>query len=228
VAPANALVTGIAIGRRILDNLQKALAYVLAVHVPIVGLTLVPIALGAPLVLLPIHVAFLHLVIDPACTIVFEAEPPVAGIMNRPPRDPRVPVFGGRVLGASFLQGGLVLAAALGSYFVALARKEPEAVVRTVTFATFLVGNLALIALPVLLRPPPLVSAPTSEQKRPFPTVLVAVSAVALVFQVLTIYVPPLAGLFRFAPPPLGLLVGAVAGGLVSVFGWPLIKRAFA
>jgi Ca2+-transporting ATPase len=215
-----ALVSGIAIGRRILDNLQKALAYVLAVHIPIVGLTLVPIAVGAPLVLLPIHVAFLHLVIDPACTIVFEAEPPVAGIMERPPRDPRAPVFGARVLGTSLLQGLLLLAAALAAYFVALQRHESEAVVRTVTFATFLVGNLALIALPVALRAP-------EKEPRPFPTVLVAVSVVALVFQALTIYVPPLAALFRFAPPPLGLFAGALVGGVASVFGGPLIKRAF-
>jgi magnesium-transporting ATPase (P-type) len=59
-----ALVHGIRTGRRIVDNLKKALAYILAVHLPIVGLTLVPIAMGWPLVLMPIHIAFLHLVID--------------------------------------------------------------------------------------------------------------------------------------------------------------------
>ena len=83
------LVHGVRVGRRIIDNLKKALAYILAVHLPIIGLTLVPIAMRAPLVLMPIHIAFLHLVIDPACSVVFEAQPEEADVMRRPPRDPR-------------------------------------------------------------------------------------------------------------------------------------------
>jgi Ca2+-transporting ATPase len=99
------LVQGVRSGRRIIDNLRKALAYILAVHLPIVGMTLVPIFLGWPLVLLPIHIAFLHLVIDPACSIVFEAEPEEADVMQRPPRDPRAPLFGRHVLAISLVQG---------------------------------------------------------------------------------------------------------------------------
>jgi len=96
-----ALVQGIRTGRRIVDNLKKALAYILAVHLPIVGLTLVPIAMGWPLVLMPIHIAFLHLVIDPACSVVFEAQPEEADVMRRPPRSPQAPMFGRRVIGLS-------------------------------------------------------------------------------------------------------------------------------
>ena len=99
------LVHGVRIGRRIVDNLKKALAYILAVHLPIVGLTLVPIAMRSPLVLMPIHIAFLHLVIDPACSVVFEAQPEEADVMRRPPRDPGSALFGRRVLGVSALQG---------------------------------------------------------------------------------------------------------------------------
>src|SRR5579871_1750143 len=99
------LVQAVRSGRRIMDNLRKALAYILAVHLPIVGLTLVPIFFGWPLVLLPIHIAFLHLVIDPACSVVFEAQPEESDVMSRPPRDPGAPLFGRRVLGVSTLQG---------------------------------------------------------------------------------------------------------------------------
>ncbi len=114
------LVHGVRMGRRIVDNLKKALAYILAVHLPIVGLTLVPIAMGWPLVLMPIHIAFLHLVIDPACSVVFEAQPPEADVMRRPPRDPKAPMFGGRVIGLSSAQGAVVLVVVLAVYVAAL------------------------------------------------------------------------------------------------------------
>ena len=139
------LVHGVRIGRRIVDNLKKALAYILAVHLPIVGLTLVPIAMRWPLVLMPIHIAFLHLVIDPACSVVFEAQPEEADVMRRPPRDPRAPLFGRRVLGVSMLQGASVLVVVLAVYVLALRLGQAEAEARALTFATFLVANLALI-----------------------------------------------------------------------------------
>src|SRR5262249_52951314 len=62
-------------GRRIYDNIQKAMVYVAAVHVPIAGMSLLPALFGWPLALLPLHIGFLELIIDPACSIVFEAEP---------------------------------------------------------------------------------------------------------------------------------------------------------
>src|SRR5512139_2526573 len=73
-------------GRRILDNLKKAFAYIFSVHVPIAGMSLLPILFKWPLVLLPVHVVFLELIIDPSCSVVFEAEPEERGVMNRPPR----------------------------------------------------------------------------------------------------------------------------------------------
>ena len=101
-------------GRRIYDNLQKALAYILAVHLPILGLTLVPIVAGWPLVLMPIHIAFLHLVIDPACSVVFEAEPEEADVMRRPPRPTTERLFGRRLIGISLSLGPSVTAILLG------------------------------------------------------------------------------------------------------------------
>src|SRR6185369_14922157 len=71
----SSIVEAVRQGRRIFDNLKKGMAYILAIHVPIAGMTLIPVLMEWPLVLLPVHIAFLHLIIDPACSIVFEAEP---------------------------------------------------------------------------------------------------------------------------------------------------------
>jgi Ca2+-transporting ATPase len=187
------LVHGVRTGRRIVDNLKKALAYILAVHLPIVGLTLVPIAMGWPLVLMPIHIAFLHLVIDPACSIVFEAQPEEADVMNRPPRDPRVPLFDRRLFGVSGLQGASVLLVVVAVYFAALRLGQNEADARALTFATFLVSNIALI---FTNRSWSRVILSSSLRDR----TLWLVTAGALVFLALVIYVPPLARMFRFAP----------------------------
>jgi Ca2+-transporting ATPase len=215
------LVHGVRTGRRIIDNLRKALAYIVAVHLPIVGLTLFPIALRWPLVLLPIHIAFLHLVIDPACSVVFEAQPEEPDIMRRPPRDPRAPLFGSVVFGVSTLQGASVLVVVLTVYVLAHRLGQSEAETRALTFATFLVSNLALIFTNRSW------SRVIVSSRLDDPT-LWAVTAGALVFLALVIYVPPLARLFRFAP--LGVLdvalcLGAGALGIawfeiVKMLGW--------
>src|SRR6185312_6617592 len=87
------IVGAVRLGRRIYDNLRKAMAYILAIHVPIAGLALIPLLFGLPLIFWPLHIAFLELVIDPMCSIVFEAEPEEQAIMQRPPRNPEQPLF---------------------------------------------------------------------------------------------------------------------------------------
>ncbi|HEY3253739.1 MAG TPA: cation-translocating P-type ATPase [Polyangiaceae bacterium] len=212
------LVHGIRIGRRIVDNLKKALAYILAVHLPIVGLTLVPIAMGWPLVLMPIHIAILHLVIDPACSVVFEAQPEDADVMNRPPRAPLAPLFDRRVIGLSMAQGAAVLIVVLTVYAGALHLGRLEAEARALTFTTFLVANLGLIFSNRSWSR----SASSSSLKD---TALWAVTLTALLLLAAVVYVPLLAGLFRFAPlAPLDVVVGFAAGGL-SVAWFEVFKR---
>ena len=89
----SSIVEAIKVGRRIFDNLRKAVAFLVSVHVPIVGLSIVPVLLGWPLILMPIHILFLQLIIDPACSLVFEAEPEEPGIMRRPPRPADASLF---------------------------------------------------------------------------------------------------------------------------------------
>ena len=105
----SSIVQAVKLGRRIFDNLRKAMAYLLAIHIPIAGMSLIPVLFKLPLVLLPVHVAFLHLIIDPACSIVLEAEPAEAKVMKRPPRNPKEPLFGRKTLGLAVLQGGGIL-----------------------------------------------------------------------------------------------------------------------
>ena len=137
---------GIRQGRGIFDNLRKAMSYIIAVHVPIFGMSLIPVFVADwPLVLLPVQIAFLELIIDPACSIVFEAEQIDPKIMDQPPRGITEPMFGRRVLTIAVLQGLSVLIAVLGVYLWAVLGDRPGDVVRSVTFATLVVGNLALI-----------------------------------------------------------------------------------
>jgi Ca2+-transporting ATPase len=211
------LVHGVRLGRRIIDNLQKALAYILAVHLPIIGMTLVPIAMRSPLVLLPIHIAFLHLVIDPACSVVFEAQPEEADAMRRPPRDPREPLFGPRLLTVSAMQGASVLVVVLAVYLFALRVDPTEAEVRALTFAAFLVSNLALI---FTNRSWSRVILSSSLRDR----TLWAVTGGAIVFLGLVLYVPALGRLFRFAPLGATDLVLCFAAGALSITWFELAK----
>ena len=141
----SSIVEAIKLGRRIFDNLQKAMAYILAIHVPIAGLSLVPVLLKWPLILFPVHIVFLELIIDPACSVVFEAEPEEKDIMDRPPRNPKRPLFHKRMLGLSLLQGLSVLGILLVVFFISLYRGRGAAEARTLTFTTLIVANLALI-----------------------------------------------------------------------------------
>ena len=90
------IVKAIRLGRRIYDNLRKAMGFIFAVHVPIAGLPLLPLLFGLPILFGPMHIAFLEMVIDPVCSLVFEAETEEDDVMRRPPRPPDQPLFSGR------------------------------------------------------------------------------------------------------------------------------------
>ena len=132
-------------GRRIFDHLQKVMTYIVAVHVPIAGMSLVPVLLGGPIALMPVHILFLELVIDPACSIVFEAEPEDADVMSRPPRNPTTPLFGSRLLGLGFLQGASALLIVLAIYLSALWGWLDVSDATALSFTTLVVANLGLI-----------------------------------------------------------------------------------
>ncbi len=132
-------------GRRIDDNLRKAMAFVLAVHVPIAGLTLLPLLMGWPLLFNPVHIAFLELIIDPVCSIVFEAEPEEHDIMRRPPREPGRPLLTRSMMAWSLLQGLLVLGIVAAAYAWLLHQGVGETMARAGGFLSLVAANVVLI-----------------------------------------------------------------------------------
>lgn len=139
------IVTAIRLGRRIYDNLRKAMSFIVAVHVPIAGLALLPLLLGLPIIFSPIHIAFLELVIDPVCSLVFEAEKEEEDIMRRPPRSPAEPLLPPPLIGWGALQGVLAFAMAGVMFVFALRNGMPADEVRALTFVALVLGIFSLI-----------------------------------------------------------------------------------
>jgi P-type Ca2+ transporter type 2C len=141
----SSIVKTIRLGRRIYDNLRKAIEYIIAVHIPIAGLALLPLLLGLPLMLTPIHIAFLEMVIDPACSVVFEAEQEEDDVMQRPPRDPVSPlILPKRTLWAA-LQGFLVFTILAVLLIAAAHMKMPVPDLRALVFTSLVLMNMGLI-----------------------------------------------------------------------------------
>lgn len=204
-------------GRRIFDNLRKSMSYILAVHVPIAGMALLPVLLGWPVLLYPLHIAFLEIIIGPACSMVFENEPAEPDVMRRPPRNAAARLFGGAILLMAFVQGLGVLAVALAAYAWGVSwLSGPQA--HAFAFATLVMGNLSLIFSNRARRSSLLASLRAPNR------VLWIVAAVTLGFLALSLYQPWLAGLFRFAPLPLPALAAALGLGMSGVFWYEAVK----
>ena len=141
------VVRAISLGRRIYDNLQKALLYILSIHVPIVGLVLVPAFWsGLPIIMLPVQIVFLELIIDPVCSVAFESQPGEPGVMRRAPRASNAVFFSRRFFKHSVFLGLLLLGFVLLVYWLCLVWGFESRVVRGGAFATLVLGNLFLIA----------------------------------------------------------------------------------
>ena len=141
----SSIVQAVRMGRRIFDNLKKAMAYIFAIHIPIAGMSLFPVLFNWPLVLMPVHIVFLELIIDPACSVVFEAEAEESNIMKRPPRTLGAPLFDKRMIAFSLLQGAVVLFVVLSVYIISLYRGQGELDALTLCFTTLIVANIGLI-----------------------------------------------------------------------------------
>ncbi len=139
------IVEGIRIGRTIFDNLKKAISYVISVHIPIIGMSLFPVFMGLPLVLGPVHIVFLEMIIDPVCSIVFEAEPPEQDLMIRHPRKIDESVLDRKTFFISFLQGTVVFVVVLAIFIYALASGHNEPRSRAITYITLIIANICLI-----------------------------------------------------------------------------------
>jgi Ca2+-transporting ATPase len=216
------IVQAVRSGRRIYDNLRKAMAYILAIHVPIAGMALLPAFLGWPLVLGPVQIVFLEFVIDPACSVAFEAEPEEANVMSRPPRNPREPMFGPQLVRLSLVQGLSVFVVVATVFGIALRLAESEADARALAFTTLIIANLALILVNRSWSRG-LLSALRMPNKA-----LWWVVAGAMVMMTLVLAIPFLRDLFQFAPlhpVDIALSLGAGLGSVLWFEALKLVQR---
>ena len=139
------IVHSVRLGRRIYDNIRKAMAFIFAVHVPIAGLALLPLILGLPILFGPIHIALLEMVIDPVCALVFEAERDEEDIMKRPPRNSDEPLFSLGMVAWSVFQGAIAFAMLATVFLVESQNGMPEAELRALMFFALVAAILALI-----------------------------------------------------------------------------------
>ena len=210
----SSIVQAVRLGRRIFDNLRKSISYIFSVHVPIAGMALIPILMGFPLVLLPAHIAFLELIIDPACSTVFEAEAEEKNIMDRPPRNLKERLFGRKNFLYSFIQGLSVLIAVIFVFFWfynGTPANEDQA--RTLSFATLIIANIMLIVVN-LSGSRSIVKTFNSKNKA-----LWFVITGALMSLVLILLVPLLRDLFHFSSMSLtDFLIATLVG--VACVSW--------
>jgi Ca2+-transporting ATPase len=217
----SSIVKTIELGRRIFDNLRKALTYVVAVHMPIAGMALLPLILGYPVAFMPIHIVFFEMIINPACAIVFETEPADPDIMLRKPRHIDEALFGRRNVVFAMLQGGGLLIAVALVFFVSLHSGLLPAAARTLAFSSFVIGNLLLIignrshkhSLIALLRRP--------NQSQWW------VIGVTIVGGLAALNVPVLQQTFHFMPVNAVHLVWAVAAGIGATVWFEIVKKMF-
>jgi P-type Ca2+ transporter type 2C len=212
------IVQAVRLGRRIFDNLKKAMAYIFAIHVPIAGMSLLPVLFRWPLALLPVHIVFLELIIDPACSVVFEAEAEEADVMQRPPRDSRERLFGARTLGLSLAQGVAVLAMVAGVFAIALARGSGEQEARALAFTTLIVANIGLI-MANRSWSQTIVARFTTPNRA-----LWWVAGGAAAFLAAALYVPVLRRVFHFSQLSVLDVLMCLAVGLGSILWFELLK----
>lgn len=212
------MVHGIRMGRRIFDNLRKAMNYLISVHVPIAGIALIPVLSWGPIILFPIHIVFLEFLIDPSCSVVFESEEEESNIMNRPPRNPKEHILSRKVTIISLLQWALSLGWVIFAYLLAQSRTNDETIIRAMTFTTLVVGNIALI----------ITNRSWSEhiwsilkkKNKAFTSIIPLAFWVLLI----TVFLPAIRNFFYFGNTPIARIGIAVLIWCLSVLWFEIIK----
>jgi Ca2+-transporting ATPase len=214
------IVGAVRMGRKIFDNLQKALGYIFAIHVPIAGLSLIPVLFAdLPLILWPVHIVFLELIIDPACSMIFEAEKEEKNVMSRPPKNINEPFFSAGKIFFSCMQGVGILVICLLVYFIGLETGYTEKGVRTLTFVTLIASNIAVIL------------SNRSWTSGIFKILLTRNKAVswivssAVIFLILILNIPFLLNLFQFEKVGYVELLVCTLAGFSSILWFEIYKK---
>ncbi|WP_164155938.1 cation-translocating P-type ATPase, partial [Sandarakinorhabdus rubra] len=214
-----AIVTAMRLGRRIHDNLQKAMGFIVAVHVPIAGLALLPLLTGMPLLLGPVHIALLEMIIDPVSALAFESEDAEADVMRRPPRSPDAPLFAPAMVARSAAQGVVVLAL-IAAFTLALWQTGlPEPLLRSAAFLSLCAGVLVLML--INRRFGGTLRALVGGANR----VVMLVLGLVLALLAATQWLPVLARMLKFAPVGVPLALTILGGALVAIAVLQALKR---
>lgn len=214
----SSIVAAVRMGRRIFDNLRKAIIYIIAIHVPIAGLALVPVLFGWPLIFFPAHIVFLELIIDPVCSVVFEAEAEESDVMQHPPRNALTPLASKRVIVLGLLQGLGVLAASLSVGVWAHSTAHSAGAIRALTFLTLIAGNLSLILANRSLTLTLWHSLRTPNRA------LWAVMGAAVIILLAIFNIPMLRELFLFESITVMETLGCLGAGLAGLAWFELVK----
>ena len=215
------IVKAVRLGRRIYDNLRKAMGFIISVHVPIAGLALLPLLFGLPMLFGPVHIAFLEMVIDPVCSLVFEAETEEDDIMRRPPRASDEPLFTGTLVGWGALQGFFAFAIVATIYLVALARGMPADEVRALAFFSLVMTILALILVNRSFG-----ASLWGALRRPNMSLVFVLAAVTTISAIVLLW-PAARDLFRFGPLHADDLAVTLGAGVAMVALLELVKYAY-
>ncbi|HMA07933.1 MAG TPA: cation-translocating P-type ATPase, partial [Ramlibacter sp.] len=216
----SSIVTAVRYGRRVFANLRKAIVFIVAVHVPIVGLSIAPVLLGWPMLLLPVHILFLQLIIDPACSVVFEAEPLEADAMKSRPRRPDARLFDAAAITRGLWQGTGLLLLLLGTYAVARRISGSDDMARALAFTALVLSNLALIHVNRFWNPVALRSGGTGN------TAFGWIAAGTVVLLGVILEVSPVTRLFLFVAPPPAMLAAGVGVAVLALLWFETVKWA--
>ncbi|MCL4378315.1 MAG: cation-translocating P-type ATPase [Actinobacteria bacterium] len=214
----SSIIDGINSGRKVFGNIKKAIDYAIAIHIPIAGMVLFPIIFNLPIMLFPVHIAFLELIIDPVCGVVFESAPEEKDIMKKPPRNLKEPLLNRQTLTISLLQGISVLTVVLGVFLFALAMKKSYTEIRALTFSTLVFANILLILVNFSWSQNIFKIIKTKNKSIWF------VSFISLAALIFTIYMPEIQKFFYFSALPLHDWVVVIVGGIFSLLWFEILK----
>ena len=211
------IVAAVRMGRRIYDNLRKAMIYIISIHIPIAGLALVAVVLKWPLILLPVHIVFLELIIDPICSVVFEAEAGRRSLMTRPPRPVGERLFSRRAVVRASLQGFLVLAITIAIY-ASIRLTHTEDAARSLAFLTLVICSVGLMLTNRSLDDSILATLRSPNRAMWW------ISGLTFCLLAAVMTIPPLRTLFHFAPVTPDGVTLAILAGIVTIAGLELVK----
>lgn len=211
------IIGGIGLGRRIFGNLRRAMIYITAVHIPVAGLAILPIVLGLPPMLYPMHLVLLELLIDPLCALVFENDPGDPDAMKMAPRDRDEPIFGASQIIPAALQGSVLLAATLGLYGWLIQVGTGAETARAVAFIALVIGHLSL-ALSISA----IQGGSLFARERMIFWAIVGAAVLALI---LSLALPIMRDVLHFAPVPPRISLIAIAVGLIAGGWFGIVSR---